>query len=116
LVFGVRDDIAGTWWEWDMVVSQAAELALPTVPVVFRGVVESEKKLEELTRDLCAEPSVFGGVREGVVVRRRAAFDDATFSRYLAKWVRKDHVTTDEHWMHQNVKPQRLRSKASAAS
>jgi hypothetical protein len=110
LVFGVRDDSTGLWWEWDMVVSQAAELELPTVPVVFRGKVDSEQQLRALTEDLCAQPSAYGGVREGIVARRTTAFDDSSFRRSLAKWVRKDHVATDEHWMHQNIRAQRLRS------
>jgi hypothetical protein len=104
----VRDDATGTWWEWDMVAAQASDLGLPTVPLVFRGTVESERRLRELTERLSAEPSTFGGIREGVVVRRAAAFDDRSFSKSLAKWVRKDHVTTSEHWMHQDIKPQRL--------
>jgi hypothetical protein len=108
LVFGVRDDASGLWWEWDMVAAQAADLGLPTVPLLFRGAVGSEKELMDLTTSLSAGPSVFGGSREGVVVRRAAAFSDADFSRSLGKWVRKDHVTTDEHWMHQAIKAQRV--------
>ena len=106
LVFGVRDDASGTWWEWDMVATQASDLGLPTVPVLFRGALETERQLQELTEDLCATPSAFGGTREGVVVRRAASFGDSEFSRSLAKWVRKDHVTTDEHWMHQALRVQ----------
>ncbi len=109
LVFGVRDDARGHWWSWDEVTAQAEALALPTVPVLFRGIAKTERELRALTESLSAEPSRFGGVREGVVVRRAEGFDDAAFPRSLGKWVRKDHVTTDEHWMHQAVKPQRLR-------
>lgn len=109
LVFGVRDDARGVWWEWDMVVAQAADLGLPTVPVLFRGAVGTERELEALTTALAAEPSEFGGPREGVVVRRAGEFLDADFARNIAKWVRSDHVTTDEHWTHQAVRPQRLR-------
>jgi hypothetical protein len=48
-------------------------------------------------------------VREGVVVRQAGEFKDADFSRSLGKWVRAGHVTTDEHWLFQEIKPQRLR-------
>ncbi|WP_394850209.1 RNA ligase family protein [Pendulispora brunnea] len=115
LVFGVRDDQSGTWWEWDMVTAQAADLGLPTVPVLFRGILETERQLQALTEDLAAQPSAFGGIREGVVVRRAAVFGNTEFPRSLAKWVRKDHVTTDEHWMHQSITPQRLRSSPPPA-
>lgn len=112
LVFGVRDDAGGLWWDWDMVAAQAADLGLPTVPLLFRGNVGSEKELVDLTTSLAAEPSFFGGSREGVVVRRAGAFPDAAFSKSLGKWVRRDHVTTDDHWMHQAIKAQRV-AKAS---
>ena len=43
--------------------------------------------------------------QEGFVVRvvNRIAFQD--FSTQVAKWVRKGHVQTDEHWMHKQIIP-----------
>lgn len=111
LVFGVRDDVTGLWWDWDMTAAQAADLGLPTVPVLFRGAVSTEEELRALTEKLAREPSLFGGQREGVVVRRAGQFEDSAFSRSLGKWVRKDHVQTDEHWMHQAITPQRLTTR-----
>lgn len=108
LVFGARDDETGLWWEWDMVAAQARDVDLPTVPVLFRGAVDSEAELEALTTSLAAQPSAFGGEREGVVVRRAGEFSDGAFGRSLGKWVRKDHVQTDDHWQHQAIRPQRL--------
>jgi hypothetical protein len=107
-VFGVRDDRLDIWWDWDMVAVQAADLGLPTVPVLFRGVVASEGELEALTVALAAGPSAFGGAREGVVARRVGEFPGAAFARSLGKWVRRDHVQTDEHWLHQAIRPQRI--------
>lgn len=107
-VFGVRDDRLDLWWDWDMVAVQAADLGLPTVPELFRGVVGSEGELEALTLALAAKPSAYGGQREGVVVRRLSEFPGGAFARSLGKWVRKDHVQTDEHWLHQAIRPQRL--------
>lgn len=108
LVFGVRDDTRGLWWAWDMVEAQAAELGLPTVPVLFRGKVGSERELRQLSESLAASPSAFGGECEGVVVRAALEFDDAAFGRSVGKWVRAGHVQTDEHWLHQAIRPQRL--------
>jgi hypothetical protein len=108
LVFGARDDESGTWWDWDMVAAQARDVGLPTVPVLFRGAVATADELEALTLSLTKVPSVFGGPREGVVVRLAGEFPDAAFSRSLAKWVRRDHVTTEDHWLHQAIRPQRL--------
>ena len=113
LVFGVRDDERRRWWSWDMVALQAESLGLPTVPVLFRGRVGSERALRALTDELGREPSTFGGVREGVVVRVADEFDDDRFARCLAKWVRPNHVTTDEHWLFQEIRPQTLRPRLS---
>ncbi len=108
LVFGARDDERRVWWDWDLVTIQAKEVGLPTVPLLFKGQVSTAEELAGLTRRLAGEPSAFGGAREGVVVRRAGDFSDEDFSRSLAKWVRKGHVQTDEHWMHQRIKAQRL--------
>jgi len=45
LVFGVRDDVLGIFWDWDMVAAQAADLGLPTVPVLFRGAVRNRSRI-----------------------------------------------------------------------
>ncbi len=107
LVFGVRDDTISSWWSWDMVEMMADELSLPTVPVLFKGQVSTEKELKELTEELSSQQSAFGGVREGVVVRVAGEFMDS--SKSLGKWVRKNHVQTDEHWMHKGVEVQRVK-------
>ncbi len=91
-----------------MVVAQARDVGLPTVPVLHRGAVGSERELEALTTALASGTSELGGAREGVVVRRAGEFTDAEFPRSLAKWVRRGHVQTDDHWMHQAIRAQRL--------
>jgi hypothetical protein len=37
-------------------------------------------------------------VREGIVARVAGMFHNDDFSTNVLKWVRKDHVTTTEHW------------------
>ncbi len=86
----------------------AAELGLAVVPELFRGVVSNERDLRRLSEELAHEPSAFGGTREGVVIRVAERFATDDFSRSLAKWVRKDHVATDEHWLNMQIRPQRL--------
>lgn len=39
--------------------------------------------------------------QEGYVVRTVDSFAYEEFNRSVSKWVRKDHVVTDDHWMHQ---------------
>ncbi|MFO0661356.1 MAG: RNA ligase family protein [Polyangiaceae bacterium] len=108
LVFGVRRDGDAVWLSWDDVEAVAESIGLPTVPVLFRGTVKTERELVELTTRLSSGTSVFGGSCEGVVVRRAGTFLDEAFSYSVAKWVRAGHVQTDEHWLHQTIRPQRL--------
>lgn len=116
LVFGVRDDSTREWWGWEMVEAMAQDLGLPTVPEICRGVLHTEADLREVSEAFALRPSDFGGTREGVVVRVFDSFRDEDFDQSLAKWVRKDHVSTDEHWTKMIVRPQRLSTSARAVS
>lgn len=40
-------------------------------------------------------------IKEGFVIRNANAFTYQNFSKNVAKYVRKNHVTTSEHWMYQ---------------
>jgi len=95
-IFGVRDN--NIWVPWDDVEEYSYLLDIPTVPVLFKGVVNSEKELKELTESLSKKPSELGGLREGIVVRNAGLFHNDDFSSNVMKWVRKGHVQTDVHW------------------
>lgn len=97
-LFGVREDLR--WLSWTEVEEYAFLFDLPTVPVVFKGVVNSRKELQELVERLAKEPSALGGEREGVVFRTEEGFSDEEFGSRILKWVRKDHVKTGDtkHW------------------
>ena len=71
---------------------------IDTVPVLWTGVADSVAELRELTESLGRMPSTLGGVREGVVVRASEGFNATDFATHTAKWVRPNHVQTDEHW------------------
>ena len=104
MVFGVRNLTTNMWASWEEVEMWAEELGAPTVPVLAKeSWLNREWKLRDLTESLAALPSRCGGVREGVVVRKAAGFSDADFGLSLAKWVRKDHVQTDDHWKTQAI-------------
>ena len=95
-MFGIRHK--NTWLSWDDIEEYSYLLDIPTVPVLFKGIINTEKELEKLVIDLASKPSALGGIREGVVVRLRDSFEDDNFSNSLLKYVRKDHVSTDIHW------------------
>lgn len=95
-IFGIRDN--NIWIPWESVEEWAYLLDIPTVPVLFKGIVNSEKELKELVLDLSKQKSSLGGEREGVVVRNASLFHNDDFKENLLKWVRPNHVTTSEHW------------------
>lgn len=95
-IFGIRHN--STWLSWDEVEEYAYLLDIPTVPVLFRGTVNTEVELQTLVDSLVKQQSSLGGNREGIVVRKADSFDDFEFSESVMKWVRKGHVQTDKHW------------------
>jgi len=58
-IFGVRDN--NIWVPWSEVEEYSFLLDIPTVPILFKGVVNSEKELKELTEKLSKHPSSLGG-------------------------------------------------------
>jgi hypothetical protein len=43
-------------------------------------------------------PSAYGNTKEGIVMRLAGEFDGDDFPNYVCKYVRANHVQTDEHW------------------
>jgi len=95
-IFGVRDN--EIWIPWEQVEEYSYLLDIPTVPVLFKGVVNSAKELQQIVEDLVSKPSELGGKREGIVVRTAGMFHNDDFADNVMKWVRKGHVSTDVHW------------------
>ena len=93
---------------WDETVMWAQLLDLHTVPVLYRG-PWNEAAVRAL--DSVAK-SQLGGDREGYVVRLASSFHYRAFRRSVAKYVRKDHVQTDDHWKTQEIVPNKLRVEA----
>lgn len=103
LAFGVRDLRTMTWGSWEEVAMWAAELGVSTAPVLAEVTLTREDALKSLTDKLSAAPSACGGQREGVVVRKAASFADEAFGTSVAKWVRKNHIQSEEHWKTQAI-------------
>ena len=68
--------------------------------VAYKGMFD-QQVLDDLWNDICDE-------HEGYVVRLADAFEYEDFSNSVAKFVRTNHVQTDQHWMHQKIKPNKL--------
>jgi len=108
-IFGVRD--SNIWITWEGVEEYSYLLDIPTVPVLFKGVVNTEKELKELTERLASEPSELGGLREGIVARNAHMFHNDDFAENVMKWVRSNHVGTDVHWT-RNWKKAKLKNES----
>jgi len=94
-IFAVRD--GETWLSWDEVVFYANLLDLPTVPVYKRGFFDEKSLIDSILTGMNGG-SAFGETIEGFVVRNTKAFSSALFPQNVLKYVRKNHVQTDEHW------------------
>ncbi len=95
-MFGVRDN--NIWIPWESIEEYSFLLDIPTVPVLFKGVLSTSKELKELVESLVKQPSELGGQREGIVIRNAGMFHNDDFSENVVKWVRKGHVQTTSHW------------------
>lgn len=113
LVFGVRDVQAGLWCAWNEVTDWAERLGVPTVPVLLRGHVASASAFQRLVDGLATAPSPYGSAREGVVVRLADRFPDQAFEASVAKWVRSQHVQTDDHWKTKAIVKNRVKKSDS---
>jgi RNA ligase len=79
-------------------------LGLELVPVIYHGIWDESLIINiGKTIDLnCCE---------GYVVRKTEQFHYQDFAHNVAKWVRKNHIQTNEHWINQVIIPNVLTSK-----
>lgn len=89
---------------WDETLDWAALLGLATPHEFYRG---------EWDLEIVQSIEVDTDQVEGYVVRTEDGFDYASFQQNIAKWVRKNHVQTDEHWMFAEIVPNGLRKADS---
>lgn len=78
---------------WDETLEWFALLGIVPVPVLWRGTFD-----EKTIRGLYNEGTDYG-VSEGYVVRPADGFSFRDFPRLVAKYVRRDHVRTTQHWL-----------------
>lgn len=85
---------------WDETVEWAELIGIDLVEVIYRGPYnEAEIKKAFLP---------FKEEHEGYVVRSASGFKYEEAAQNIAKYVRKNHVQTSEHWMFQEVVPNKL--------
>lgn len=79
-------------------------LGLKTVPMFWSGKYDKH--------DICDFFTTYRNNRdiEGYVIRLSDEFHYDDFDKSVAKFVRKNHVQTDEHWMNQKMVPNKLKN------
>ncbi len=70
-------------------------LGITPVPTIYKGLWNS-KVIRDIQDEMDFE------FNEGYVVRLQDSFHFDEFDKSIAKFVRKNHVQTDEHWRHSN--------------
>lgn len=88
--------------DWESTMVYFALLDIVHVPILHIGEY-NEDFLISLSKRLDLNTT------EGYVVRLFDAFHRDDFSTSIAKFVRKGHVETDEHWKHKKIIPNRLK-------
>jgi hypothetical protein len=90
---------------WDDTLEWFKLIGITPVPTLYRGLWN-----EQFIRDSC-DKSVCRDDFEGYVVRIADAFDFDSFQGFVAKFVRKNHIQTDEHWMQSELIPNKLKEQ-----
>lgn len=85
---------------WDETLEWAALLGIPTPHEFYRGIWDTE-----IVRSIEVDTETV----EGYVVRTADGFAFEDFQANIAKWVRENHVMTDEHWMFAEIVANALR-------
>jgi hypothetical protein len=99
-VFNERGEVLA----WQDTKEWAQLLEIPTVPVLYQDVWDEGKVRE------CENRPSFGDVSEGYVVRLESSFQAGDFARSVAKFVRPNHVQTDQHWANSQLQVNKLNS------
>lgn len=104
---GTENTDGDFFWDWEGVTLFAQAYDLNHVPPLFDGEFDSMGQISEWFFDHIGNPSQYGPDCEGFVMRiaNRFAFED--FGKNVAKFVRANHVQTDEHWS-KHWKPAKL--------
>ena len=106
-VFNIRE--GDEWMSLDEKIAYSTQLGFLTVPLLFRGVFHSIKEITQWFDHHIRQPSSLGPEAEGFVLQITDRFHTNDFSNNVAKYVRKGHVQTDQHWT-RNWKPIPLKS------
>jgi hypothetical protein len=93
ILFGIVDD-KNNARPWTEVEEWSELLGIPHVPVIYKGIWDQDKVMKLYP----FKSKVGGDTAEGYVVRIADGFPMSQYAQNTAKFVRKNHVQTDQHW------------------
>lgn len=99
LVFSIwdEDDICLSWEDTEIF---SKYLNLKTVPVLWKGIYD---------KNFIDNFKINEEIQEGFVIRLYDSFKYEDFNKSVVKYVRKDHVKTDNHWMFKKINKNELK-------
>lgn len=103
LVFSIWND-KNVCLSWKDTKEICNSLSLSTVPEIKGINIFNENELIELSKAL--DPKN----QEGYVIRYPGEFPYKDFKHNVAKYVRENHITTNDHWMFKKIEKNKLRS------
>lgn len=101
-VFNIWED--DTILSFDDTVMWCELLGLTHVPIIKKFIWN-----DAVAKDICA--AINTTKTEGIVFRPNMSINVSDFSKYYFKWVRTNHVQTNEHWMYSKLELNRLKDK-----
>ena len=86
--------------DWDRTKRIVSSLGLKCVPVLYDGIFDLNT-IKVLKIDT--------SIQEGYVIRLAKQFEIQDFNKCVLKWVRANHVSTNEHWSRQEIEKNKLK-------
>lgn len=93
-IFSIWD--GNTCLSWEDTVEYAALLEIPTVPILYIG-PWNLNLVDEFSNKINSD------TQEGFVVRPSSSFLMEDFGTLVGKWVRKNHISSNKHWMYSKI-------------
>lgn len=103
-VFGIYDTRYDLWLSWPETEHWAKRLGFLTTPLVEENTLDEDSfdsRQEFIMHYTNEAERIVDEGHEGIIIRSKFPFHYGQFSTHLGKYVRPNHVTTDEHWSHQ---------------
>jgi hypothetical protein len=98
LMFSIWND-RNECLSWQDTIEWAELLSLEIVPIIYRGPYD-----ENIIRNCFKDGS------EGYVIRLAESFNYNQFSHSVAKFVRKNHIQTSNHWKFERIEKNKIKS------